>query len=124
MNVCTSIGFSMGTALVGSFFLGPFYGCVVDRVLRAADVSVSAAQRNELVIRLEDAAETATGATQQQFLSERTPAQQRLLERIFEAAMFDAQRAALLLIVLFVFVMLLASTFLPRQIPNADERAE
>jgi len=121
MNVCTSIGFSMGTAVVGSFFLGKFYGSVTDRVLRATDVSVPAARRTELVIALEDAAETATDSTQQQFLSQLTPAQRQLLERIFEAAMFDAQRAALLLIVLFVFVMLLASTFLPRQIPAGED---
>jgi hypothetical protein len=34
--------------------------------------------------------------------------------------MFDAQRVTLLLLVL--FVLLVASTFLPRQIPGADER--
>jgi len=124
MNVCTSIGFSMGTAVVGSFFLGQFYGSVIDRVLRAADVSVSAAQRNELVIRLEDAAETATEATQQAFLAQLTPAERRLLEGIFETAMVDAQQAALLLLALFVLLLLVVSTFLPRQVPETDESSE
>ncbi|MFA9417502.1 MFS transporter [Natrinema sp. HArc-T2] len=121
LNVSYSIGFSLGTAVVGSYFLGHFYGGVVDRVLRAEGETVSAAQRNDLVIALEDAAETATDATQQQFLTQLTPAQRQLLEGIFEAAMFDAQRAALLLLVLFVLLLLLASTFLPRQIPDADD---
>jgi len=121
LNVSYSIGFSLGTAVVGSYFLGHFYGGVVDGVLRAEGETVSAAQRTDLVIALEDAVETATDATQQQFLDQLTPAQRQLLESIFEAAMFDAQRATLLLLVLFVLLLLLASTFLPRQIPDADE---
>jgi len=93
--VSSSIGFSLGTAVIGSFFLGQFYGSVVDGVLRAEHVTVSAEQRNDLVIALEDAAETATEATQQQFLNRLTPTQRQLLEGIFETAMFDAQRATL-----------------------------
>ncbi|WP_375142044.1 MFS transporter [Natronoarchaeum rubrum] len=121
LNVSSSIGFALGTAVVGSYFLGHFYGGVVDRVLRAEHVAVSTEQRNDLVIALEDAAETATEATQQRFVSQLTPTQQQLLEGIFEAAMFDAQRATLLLLVLIVLLLLIASTFLPRQIPEADE---
>ena len=121
LNVSSSIGFSLGTAVVGSFFLGQFYGSVVDRVLRAKHVTVSTKQRNDLVIALEDAAETATKATQQHFLNQLTPVQRELLEGIFKAAMFDAQRGALLLLVLFVLLLLIASTFLPRQIPGADQ---
>ncbi len=121
LNVSSSIGFSLGTAVVGSYFLGHFYGGVVDRVLRAEHVTVSTEQRNDLVIALEDAAETATEATQQRFLGQLTATQRQLLEGIFEAAMFDAQRAALLLLVLFVLLLLLVSTFLPRQIPDPDE---
>ncbi len=124
LNVSYSIGFALGTAVVGSYFLGRFYGSVVDGVLRAEHETVSAEQRNELVIALEDAAETATEATQQQFLNQLTPTQRQLLEGIFEAAMFDAQRAALLLLVLVVLLLLLASTFLPRQIPDADDETD
>ncbi|WP_458188870.1 MFS transporter [Haladaptatus sp. NG-WS-4] len=121
LNVSSSIGYALGTAVVGSYFLGQFYGSVVDRVLRAEQVTVSVEQRNDLVIALEDAAETATEATQQQFLNQLTPAQRQLLEGIFEAAMFDAQQATLLLLVLFVLFLLIASTFLPRQVSEAEE---
>jgi len=124
LNVSSSIGYSLGTAVVGSYFLGQFYGSVVDGVLRAEHVTVSTDRRNELVIALEDAVETATDATQQQFLTQLTPTQRQLLEGIFEAAMFDAQRAALLLLVLFVLLLLVASTFLPRQIPDDDDRPD
>ncbi len=124
LNVSSSIGFSLGTAVVGSFLLGRFYGSVVDGVLRARDVTLTMEQRYELVIALEDAAETATKATQQHVLSQLTPPQRRLLRGIFEAAMFDAQRAALLLLVLFVLLLLVASTFLPRQIPGDEEETD
>ncbi len=117
----SSMGFSLGTAVVGSLLLGRFYGSVVDGVLRSQDVTISMEQRYELVIALEDAAETATEATQQQFLNQLTPLQRQLLEGIFEAAMFDAQQAALLLLVLFVLLMLVASTFLPRFLPETEE---
>jgi hypothetical protein len=93
-------------------------------VFRAEHVTVSTEQRNDLVITLEDVAETATEATQQQFLNRLTPTQRQLLEGIFEAAMFDAQRATLLLLVLFVLLLLIASTFLPGQIPEADEQTD
>ncbi|WP_433634073.1 MFS transporter [Halomicrococcus sp. NG-SE-24] len=121
LNVSSSIGYALGTAVVGSYFLGQFYGSVVDRVLRAEHVTVSVEQRNDLVIALEDAVETATEATQQQFLNQLTPPQRQLLEGIFEAAMFDAQQAALLLLILFVLLLLIASTFLPRHVPETDE---
>jgi len=120
LNVSSSIGFSLGTAVVGSFFLGRFYGGVVDGVLRVRDATVSLPQRYQLVIALENAAETATEATQRQFLSGLTPPQQHLLEGVFRSAMFDAQRAALVLLVAFVLVLLVASTFLPRRLPDAD----
>src|SRR6056297_2723191 len=106
LQASSSMGFALGTAVVGSFLLGRFYGRVVDGVLRAEDVTVSMQQRFELVIALEDAAETATAATQRQFLAQFAPTQRRLLEGIFEAAMFDAQQAALLLLALFVLLML------------------
>lgn len=121
LNVSSSIGFSMGTAIIGSFFLGRFYGSVVDGVLRVQDTTVPMEQRYQLVIALENAAETATEATQQQFLSQLAPAQRQLLEGIFRTAMFDAQQAALVLLVLFVLVLLVASTFLPRGIPEAAD---
>ncbi|WP_458208808.1 hypothetical protein [Haladaptatus sp. NG-SE-30] len=90
-------------------------------VLRTQEVTISMEQRYELVIALEDAVETATEATQQQFLTQLTPPQRQLLEGIFADAMFDAQQAALLLLVLFVQLMLVASSFLPRFLPETEE---
>ena len=69
LNASSSIGYSLGTAVVGSFLLGQFYGGVIDRVLRAEHVTVSMKQWNNLVIALENAAETVTKASQQQLIS-------------------------------------------------------
>lgn len=121
LNVSSSIGYAMGTAVVGSFFLGQFYGSVVDAVLRAEHVTVSTQQRTKLVVALQTAVETATEATRHRFLATLPAPQRRLLQGIFETAMFDAQRAALLLLVVFVLGLLIVSTFLPRQIPDADD---
>jgi len=120
LQTSSSMGFSLGTAVVGSVLLGRFYGSVVDGVLRVRDVTLSMEQRYQLVIALENASETATEATQQQFLNQLTPAQRHVLEGIFRAAMFDAQQAALLLLVLFVLLLLVASTFLPRDVPETE----
>jgi MFS family permease len=124
LNSSSSMGFALGTAAVGSYLLGQFYGGVVDGVLRAEHVTVSAEQRRELALTLEDAAETATEATRQDFLDHLTPTERQLLDGIFEAAMVDAQQAALLLLALLVLLLLIASTFLPRHIPETEESEE
>ena len=124
LNASSSMGFALGTAVVGSFLLRQFYGSVVDGVLRAEHVTVSVNQRNRLVLALQHATETATKATQHQFLTQLTPPQRRVLRGIFKAAMFDAEQAALLLLVLFVLLLLIASTFLPRRVLETDESSE
>ncbi|WP_159440163.1 MFS transporter [Natronorubrum thiooxidans] len=121
MNASGMLGFALGTAVIGSFLLGRFYAGVVDGVLRARDETVTVAQRNELVLALEDAAETATEATQQEFMAQLTPAEQQLLEGIFEAAMVNAQQTSLLLLTLFVLLTLAASTLLPKEVQETDD---
>ncbi|WP_245852938.1 hypothetical protein [Natrinema ejinorense] len=97
---------------------------MVDEFDTSVTVIQGAVSLYSLVIALEDVTETATEATQQQFLNRLTPTQRQLLDGIFEAAVFDAQRATLHLLVLFVLLLLIASTFLPGQIPEADERTD
>lgn len=120
LNALGMLGYSLGTAVVGSFLLGRYYQSVVDRVLAASGVAVSSARRNELAIALQDAAETATAATQEAFLSGLSTAERELLAAAFEAAVFDAQRATLLLLTLFALCTLLVSTFLPSE-PTESE---
>jgi hypothetical protein len=113
MNATGMLAYALGTAIVGAFLLGQFYRGVTDGVLRVSDAAVTVAQRDELARTLQQAAETATEATRQAFLTQLTPAERELLEGIFEAAMVDAQRATLLLLVVFVLLTLVVSAFLP-----------
>ncbi len=68
LNAVGMLGYALGTAVVGSFLLQRFYGGVVDGVLSATDRPVAADRRTELVLALQDAAETATAETQRAFL--------------------------------------------------------
>jgi len=114
MNATGMLGYALGTAIVGAFLLGQFYRGVIDGILRASDVTMSVAQRDELARMLQQASETATEATRKAFLTRLTPAERNLLEGVFETAMINAQRATLLLLVIFVLLTLVASAFLPR----------
>ena len=120
MNATGMLGYAIGTAVVGAFLLGQFYQGVVDGVLRASDVAVSVARRDELARALQEASETATEATREAFLAGLTTAERELLEGVFEAAMVGAQRATLLGLVLFVLLTLVVSAFLPRNIEFDD----
>lgn len=111
LNATMMLGYSFGTAIVGTYLLRQFYGSVVHGVL--AGRNVSAEERNTLVMSLEEAAETATQETQQAFLSQLSPEQQELLAEVFETAIVQAQRGTLLLLTLLVVLLFLTSTLLP-----------
>lgn len=114
MNATGMLAYALGTAIVGAFLLGEFYRGVVDNTVRATDTTVSVARRDELARELQRATETATEATRQAFLAGLTPAERTLLNGIFEAAFVAAQRATLLLLVVFAALTLVVSAFMPR----------
>jgi MFS family permease len=114
MNATGMLGYAVGTAVVGSFLLGRYYGNAVDGLLRTGGVTVSPQRRDELVVALQDAAETATEATQQAFLNQLSPGEQELLIGIFESAFVSAQRSTLLLLCLLALAMLAVSSLIPR----------
>lgn len=118
LNATMMLGYSFGTAIVGTYLLRQFYGGVIDGVL--GGTNVSADERNTLVEALEQAAETATQETQQNFLTQLSPEQRELLASVFETATVQAQRGTLLLLTLFVGFLLLTSTLLPSG--EVDER--
>jgi len=118
MNATGMLAYALGTAIVGAFLLGQFYRGVIDGTFRATGAAVSVPRRDELARALQQAAETATEATRQAFLAGLTPAERALLEGVFEAAFVDAQRATLLLLVVFAALTLVISAFLPRNSGN------
>ncbi|SFR65815.1 Major Facilitator Superfamily protein [Halogeometricum rufum] len=113
MNATMMLGYSFGTAIVGTYLLRRFYGGVVDGVFAAVGTDVSAGDRAGLVSALEDAAETATKETQREFLDGLSAAQRELLVGVFDSAIVQAQRETLLLLTLLVLLVLLLSTLLP-----------
>lgn len=114
MNATGMLGYAVGTAVAGAFLLGQFYRGVIDGVLRAGDVTVSMARRDELARALQEASETATAATRQAFVARLSPAERALLDGVFEAAMVSAQRVTLLLLGVLALLTLLISVFIPR----------
>ena len=118
MNATGMLAYALGTAIVGAFRLGQFYRGVVDGTFRATDTTVSVPRRDEIALALQQAAETATEATRQAFLAGVTPVERALLETVFEAAFVGAQRATLLLLVVFAALTLVVSAFLPRNSGN------
>jgi MFS family permease len=113
LNATAMLGYSFGTAIVGAVLLGRFYGGVLDEVLAATGVAVSDERRQELVVGLQEAAETATPETQQALLARLSPGQRDLLAGAFDAAIVEAQRETLVLLTLFVLVVLLSTALLP-----------
>ncbi|MUV56846.1 MFS transporter [Halogeometricum sp. CBA1124] len=113
MNATMMLGYSFGTAIVGTYLLRRFYGGVVDGVFAAVGTDVSAGDRAGIVSALEDAAETATKETQREFLDGLSAAQRELLVGVFDSAIVQAQRETLLLLTLLVLLVLLLSTLLP-----------
>lgn len=113
MNATMMLGYSFGTAIVGTYLLRRFYGGVVDGVFAAVGTDVPVGDRAALVSALEDAAETATKETQREFLSGLSAAQRELLAGVFDSAVVQAQRETLLLLTHLVLLVLLTSTLLP-----------
>jgi MFS family permease len=112
LNATMMLGYSFGTAIVGTYLLRRFYGGVVDGVFAAVGTDVSVGDRAGLVTALEDAAETATRETQREFLDGLSAAQRELLAGVFDSAIVQAQRETLLLLTLLVLLVLLVSAFL------------
>jgi len=114
---------TFGTAVAGSVQLSRFYGSVVDGVtLLTSGTTLSAADRRQLAVRVEDAVETTTEAQQQAFLNGLPPEVQQQLLGVIRAAMVAAQQSVLVVLVLFVLVTLLAAGFLPAGSPRRESQ--
>ena len=114
INSLSQLGYAFGTAVAGSVLLSRFYGSVVSDVTQLVQGNtISAEERRTLAVRLEDALETTTPAQQEAFVSGLPAEVQRQIVEIVQNAMVTAQRSVLVVLVLFVLVNLLVSSFLP-----------
>jgi len=114
MNASGMLGFALGTAAVGSFFLGRFDGSIVDGVLRARGETVSVERSGRTGAR----ARTGGGDGDRG-----DPASVRGPAHVGRTAAAPGglrgrdgrrQQATLLLLALFVVLTLAASTLLPK----------
>ncbi|WP_254280296.1 MFS transporter [Haloarcula marina] len=119
INSLSQLGYAFGTAVAGSALLSRYYGSLVaETTLLATGTAVTGEDRRELAVKLEDALEATTQAQQDAFVSGLSPDLQRELVGILQSSMVAAQRAVLVVLVLFVLVTLLASSFLPPSKPG------
>lgn len=112
-NSASMLGYSLGTAVVGSVMLSAFYGGIVDRVVQATGTQVSAGERRSLVTNLLTAREVLTEAERQAFLDGLSSAQREFLAAAAEAATFDAMRTVVLVLLIGLLLTLAASMVLP-----------
>ena len=119
INSVSQLGYAFGTAVAGSVLLSQFYGSVVDGVTRLqGGASVSSDTRRQLSVKLEDAVETTTQAQQQAFVDGLPPDVQQQVTEIVQDSMVTAQQSVLVVIVLFVLVTILVSSFMPLRKPQ------
>ncbi|MDS0292558.1 MFS transporter [Halogeometricum luteum] len=125
INSLSQLGYAFGTAVVGSIQLAAFYSDVVaGATLLSNGTAVTGEERRQLAVKLEDAVETTTQAQQQAFVNGLSPDVQRQLTEIIREAMVSAQRSVFVVLVLFVLVTLLASSFLTLSKPRRGRTRE
>jgi len=119
INSLSQLGYAFGTAVAGSVQLSQFYANVVDGVtLLATGTTVSADERRQLTVKLEDAVETTTEAQQQAFVSGLEQ-----VREIIQNEMVTAQQSVLVILVVFVLVTLIAAPFLPLWKPRRESES-
>ena len=121
-NALGELGNSMGTAVIGSLLLMFFYTGLVDRIARRGDLHLSYQERNELIVQLEDAPDLATQAGRDSLVETVPENVRESLPFILEDATVAAMQDTLLVIVGFILLTLLVSTFLPDRRIEKDDR--
>jgi hypothetical protein len=121
LNATGMLGYAIGTAIFGSALLSSFYRDVVDRVLLSRGITVTAEQRQDIVILVEDAREIVTEAERQAAFAALSPDQQAALVDIVQRAMVSSMELTLLFVAAVTVFMLAATTFLPTQKPKSGD---
>ena len=125
INSVSQLGYAFGTAVAGSVLLAQFYGSVVDSVTQLqSGTSVSVDTRRQLAVKLEDALETTTPAQQQAFVDGLPPDTQQQVVEIIQNAMVTAQKSVMAVIIMFVLVTILVSSFMPLRKPRRGNAQE
>ncbi len=106
-------GRGFGNAVVGTVFLTGLYGGIVDGLLRAGNITVPPGQREQLIVELEDAAQTFSSPESAAAFAQLPDAVQSSLNGIVLTAATDAFQLALVVVIGIVLLQLILSGFLP-----------
>ncbi len=114
-NAMDQLGNSLGTAVVGSLLLAFFLGNVVDGVLTTGQISVTSAERTQIIVAVEDAREVITATEWQEVVSLLPAEFQEWLAQLADRSVVMAMEDTLLVVGALLLIMLLLSTFLAKR---------
>lgn len=127
MESLNELAAGCGTAIIGSILLVSTYTGIIDGVLRAEGAQISVAERQQMILELEDAVTSFTPEEELEFIRQLPPETQTALEHVVPEADVRAMTNSLATVLLIVLAALLASAFLsrnPDQVAGAPEPRE
>jgi MFS family permease len=122
-NTFNQLGTALGTAVVGSLLMAFFYANLVTGIAVESKIELTGAQRDRIVVAIEDAQEVLTETERGRLLAQLTPGEARRLEELARQAIETAMDDTLLAVVVLLGGMGLLTTFLPRRgrdVPPAE----
>ncbi len=124
-NTMRTLGTSLGTAVIGTILLVGVFGGIVDGVLTEQGIDVSAEERQQLAVALEDGMARLSEEDRNEAIAAFSPEEQETLRAVVETAATDAQKAALLATAAAILLAMLVATFLSRTKlePDGDDVA-
>ncbi len=112
-NTFNQLGTALGTAVVGSLLMAFFYANLVTGVAVGSKIEVTGAERDQIVVAIEDAQEVLTETERQQLLATLSPEEALRLDELARQSIEAAMDDTLLFVVGLLGVMGLLTTFLP-----------
>jgi MFS family permease len=112
-NTFNQLGTALGTAVVGSLLMAFFYANLVTGVAADSKIELTGAQRDRIVVAIEDAQEVLTDTERGRLLAQLTPDEARRLEELARQSIETAMNDTLLAVVVLLGGMGLLTTFLP-----------
>ena len=120
-NAFGELGNSFGTAVIGSLLLSFFLHGLVNDILRTGRLELAPGERQQLILRLEDADDIETEAGQSGLVDALPESVREDLPNIFDDHAVLAMKETLVVVLLLILLTLLASTFLPQQIRSKQD---
>jgi MFS family permease len=112
-NTFNQLGTALGTAVVGSLLMAFFYANLVMGVAVDSEIELNAAERDQIVVAIEDAQEVLTEEERGLLLAKLPADEATRLEQLARLSIEKAMDDTLLFVVVLLVVMGLLATFLP-----------